>query len=574
MENWNLEEKQFQQTLQEIQALTVSLEQNSGLWTHTAVSLLVGLRSYEQLCMRIDEVYALSLLAVTIDPDSVEATIRFEQVEEMMFDVQERVMFLGQEALQVSTDRFVELSDQMPELRSYINYWEKLLKEQETLLEEVQAKLMDLEETGQRMEHQFETLMLKDLMIPHVMDEHGQPMQVSVHNFPRLLREATSAEVRESIFKAVYSTFQNYGPKFFAIHSKFVQTKIQAASLRGHASVWKEVWGNNPDELAWYERMTEEIYGNIELSHELVNLRQRCFAVKEVRPVDLFRSLTEVQMPRIPLDQAWQIILYAAGQVGEEYQACVERAIPNVVIGLDLPPAFSINSYRKGPMALSSYDGSVASLLTLAHEAGHLAHMQTANQAQHYVYSEAELLPSEVAALLLEILVLEYLIDQAESAEENEYIRFVAIEKYRHTLFRSSLWNEFEKQTYEMYQRGNASMENLVELYLNVQEQYLGHTFSQDALYGYDWVRVPHLFTPFYAGRYPLAFVTAVDFIERMKNDPAAERRLLEFLQAGGSRKTDELLALLECDLLRPEPYRRVFMKLRGYINKFENITK
>ena len=289
---------------------------------------------------------------------------------------------------------------------------------------------------------------------------------------------------------------------------------------------------------------------NVSALHRYMELRRRVLGLDALRYWDLYVPLTKEDDRRYSFDEACDLMLRALAPLGEDYLGVVRRAIDERWYDVYETPGKASGAYSSGgrgltPLILLNYQGTLDDIFTLVHETGHSLHTHLASEAQPGRYAQYEMFVAEVASTTNECLLLRYLLDNAQDTAERAHLLNHLCEQFRGTLFRQTLFAEFERDVNEASARGEGmGADALSERYAQLNELYYGSAVTLDDEIAHEWERIPHFYYNYYVYVYATSFAAAVALSKRiLTGDAIARDRYLAFLASGSSKPPIELLA-------------------------------
>lgn len=313
----------------------------------------------------------------------------------------------------------------------------------------------------------------------------------------------------------------------------------------------------------------EEVYDNLIATvrehtaplQEYVALRKQVLGLDEVCFYDLFVPLVEGVDRRYTYEEAQELVLKATSVLGEDYTAVLKEAFDNRWI--DVYPAknkatgaYAIDAYGYHPYSLLNFTGTLNDVFTIAHELGHVMHSYYSNANQPYVYADYCIFTAEVASTVNEQLLFDHLYKNSTSEQEKALLLCNQLDNIRSTLYRQTLFADFENETHKMVEKGLPLLpDTLCQMYKGLYEIYHGQDFVIDDTLSYEWARIPHFYRAFYVYQYATGISAAVSIAKGiLSGDEAAVRNYRTFLTKGGSDYPIELLKIAGVDMARPQP--------------------
>jgi len=394
-----------------------------------------------------------------------------------------------------------------------------------------------------------------ELELPEIVDEKGEKVQLTGGNFG-VFRESGCRSVREAAFRGMFGTYKKYNNTFAALYAGSVKKDNMNADIRGYRSACEAALfaGNVP--VSVYDSLIGAVHDALPAMQKYLHLRQKVLQLEEMDVFDLYCPMTaEVEYP-MPYEAGKVLVKNALKPLGEAYTALLERAFSENWIDVYETPgkhsgAYSMGVYGVHPYILLNYTDTLDDAFTLAHELGHAMHSHYSNTAQDFVNHDYKIMAAEVASTVNEVLLTEYLLAAETDPRRRAYILNHFLEGFRTTVFRQTLFAEFERKAHEMEQEGiPLTADALNNLYAELEQIYYSAAKLQDVV-AVEWSYIPHFYRAFYVYQYATGFCAAVAIASRLLKTGDASG-YLHFLTTGGSDYPLEELKLAGVDLTSP----------------------
>ena len=410
-----------------------------------------------------------------------------------------------------------------------------------------------------------------DLVFDSVQDGDGHTVEVTGSNYITL-QMSQDRTLRERAFRSYYKGYRQHSNTFAAAYSGAVKAATAEAVARHYESsrAMSMAGENIPTEV--YDNLVSAARAHLPAMYRYVALRKKILGLDELHYYDVYAPLVGERKESYTYGQAQQMVLDAVAPLGEDYQALVKKAYAERWI--DVYPnkgksggAYSSGTYDSNPYILMNFTGTLDSVSTLAHEMGHSMHTWHSNHAQPPQYADYTLFVAEVASTVNENLMIEQLLKQEQDPARRLYLLNQYLENFKGTVYRQTMFAEFEREAHAMAERGEAlSPAALNSLYAGLVKDYFGPELVMDEEVQYEWARIPHFYRPFYVYKYATGYSTAVALSEAILTEgESAVKRYREFLSMGGSAYPLDELRHAGVDLATPAP-------VNAALDKFERI--
>lgn len=469
--------------------------------------------------------------------------------------------FIKPEILSIPKERLEVFFEQETGLSQYRRALDEILRFREHTLSEAEEGL--LAKANELMEapgNIFSKLMNADMKFPSIRDMEGNRIQVTGGNFV-LLQHNEDRGLRKQVFESVYQTYARWGNTIAAIY----MSQIKADQFRADVSRYPSARAMYLDQAnipqTVYDNLIEVVHRHLPAMHRYVSLRKRLLDVDELHMYDVYVPIVENVKCTYSFEEAKDIVQKALAPMGEEYISILQKGFEERWIDVyenegKRQGAYSWGTYGTHPYVLLNFQGDLDSVFTLAHEMGHAIHTYYSNQAQPITYSDYRIFVAEVASTCNEALLTHYLLEHTEDEKLKLYLINHYLESFRGTVYRQTMFAEFEQQVHQANAAGTAlTMEWLNRTYYELVKQYFGPDMVADEEIAYEWMRIPHFYTPFYVYQYATGYSAAIAFSNKiLREGPAAvERYIGQFLKGGCARDPIELLAAAGVDMSTPQ---------------------
>ena len=410
-----------------------------------------------------------------------------------------------------------------------------------------------------------------DLLFDAVKDGSGETVEVTGSNFVPL-EMSTDRTLRENAFHSYYKSYREHINTFAASYAGAIKAATAEAAARNYPSsrAMAMAGENVPAEV--YDNLVATVRKHIPAMYRYVRLRKKMLGVDALHFYDVYAPLVGDLKKSYSYETAQEMVLKAVAPLGEDYQATVRKAYAERWI--DVYPnrgkrggAYSGGCYDSNPYILLNFSGTLDSVSTLAHEMGHTIHSWRSRQHQPPQYADYTLFVAEVASTVNENLLIEQLLANENDPQTRLYLLNQYLENFKGTVYRQTMFAEFEREAHAMVERGEAlNAAALNALYKRLVTDYFGNDMVIDDEIQYEWARIPHFYRPFYVYKYATGYSTAVALSEGiLKEGEPAVKRYKEFLSMGGSAYPLDELRHAGVDLATPAP-------VDAALEKFERI--
>lgn len=426
-------------------------------------------------------------------------------------------------------------------------------------------------------ENIYDMLSFADLKFPEIQDENDEKVRVTHSNFSLFLK-SKNQRVRKDAFDAMYSTYGQFKNTFASTLYGGIKSEIFYAKARKFESALQGSLFQDDVSVDVYNNLIDAVHENLDTLNEYVDLKKKVLNLDKINMYDLYVPLTENFDMKITYDKAQEIILEALKPLGEEYLSNVSKVFNEGWIDVygnegKQGGAYSWGSYDSKSYILISYKDDLNSLFTLAHEMGHSMHSYYSKNNQSYLYSGYKIFVAEVASTLNELLLIDYLLKKADSKEERIYLLNYYLEQFRTTVYRQTMFGEFEKICHEKVENGEPlTAEEFTAIYYDLNKKYYGDSCEVNEEIGLEWSRIPHFFSNFYVYKYATGFSAASALSKQiLEEGESAVSRYKEFLKSGGSEFPLVQLKKAGVDMQKKESVEEALDVFKDLVKQLQN---
>ena len=401
-------------------------------------------------------------------------------------------------------------------------------------------------------------------------------MEVTHARYGKLI-ESKDRSVREAAFHSLYAGYRQFANTMAATFEGNVKQGNFYARMRQYPSARAMYLAENEIPESVYDNLLESVHTALPLMHRYMAFRKKCLGVSELHMSDLYVPLTGRYEKTYSYKEAKELILRALKPLGEEYLTLLRTGFENRWIDVyenegKRSGAYSNCVYGVHPYVLMSFDGTLNSVLTLAHEMGHSIHSWYSNENQTFTYAGYKIFVAEVASTCNEILVLNYMISETKDRDEKFYLVNQLAERFRTTLFRQAMFAEFEWETYKLSWNGTPLTKDLLcGLYHELNSEYYGEETVIDEDIDHEWERIPHFYMQFYVYQYATGFSAAMSIARRiLAGDEKTKEGYFRFLKCGCSMKPVELLKLVGLNMEEPTVVNEAVKVFENLLDEME----
>ncbi|MBA2877608.1 oligoendopeptidase F [Anoxybacillus kamchatkensis] len=581
---WRLEDifatdEQWEEEFQAIAALLPKFSEYKGKLGESAETLYEALQYRDHVLLRLGKLYAYAHMRH--DEDTTNSLYQgFESRAEGLYaEAGNAMAFIVPEILALDESVVRTFLQQYEPLRLYEHELDEMNRQRPHVLsEKEEAILAQAADVMNASSNTFGALNNADLRFPTIQDENREEVEVTHGRYIRFL-ESEDRRVRHDAFKAVYDTYRKYENTFASTLNGAVKRNNFFARVRNYRSAREAALSKNQIPETVYDNLIETIHRYLPLLHRYVQLRKRVLGLDELHMYDLYTPLVKQVDMKVTYEEAKELLLKGLAPLGEQYIAIVKEGFDNRWVDVHetrgkRSGAYSSGSYGTNPYILMNWQDNVNNLFTLAHEFGHSVHSYYTRKYQPYPYGNYSIFVAEVASTCNEAILNDYLLQTIDDEKKKLYLLNHYLETFRGTVFRQTMFAEFEHMIHQMAQNGEAlTAQTLTEKYYELNKTYFGDGIVIDEEIGLEWARIPHFYYNYYVYQYATGFSAATALSKQILEEgtPAVER-YIAFLKAGSSDYPIEVLKKAGVDMTSPEPIEQACQVFEQKLQQLEQL--
>ena len=554
-------EEAWSQALSESASLPEELAAYQGKLGESAETLLSYLTRMEEISHQADRLFVYAMLRA--DEDTANSTHQAMKGKCFSFlvSLSSATAFEGPELVAIPDETLDAFYAQEPGLTKYRRYLTKARLEKPHILSQAEEKLLaGAAEVGAAPSNIFNTLNNADMTFPAVTDSEGVTYPLTNGSYISLM-ERSDRTLRENAFRSFYGVYESYANTLAASYNAEVRKNLFFAKARKYDSALAAAMEPVEVPEAVYHSLVDTVRKNLDKMHRYMGLRKKAMGLSELHMYDIYANMIPEAEEVVPFAQARDEVIDAMGILGEEYQSVLKSGFEARWMDIYENKGKRSGAYSCGcagihPFVLLNHKETLDSEFTLAHELGHAMHSYLSDKHQPSIYNEYVLFVAEVASTCNEALLMQYLLARTEDPRKRAVLINYFLEQFRTTLYRQTMFAEFELKAHEMAAAGETlTADNLKAMYLQLNKDYYGEETVVDEEIAIEWARIPHFYRNFYVYQYATGFSAAIAISQKIQKEGApAVKNYLKFLSGGCSTDPVSLLKIAGVDMSTPAP--------------------
>lgn len=585
-DQWNLghifanrqsQQKAIVQLKQQLDEITTF----KGKLSYDSTTLAHCLKKMDEIQLLMEKIFAYARMHRDIDAKNAKYQAMTAQAEELLAQTNAALSFIHPELLAIPKEILQKTVQTTPALSEFSFYIQNLLRLSEHVLspteEELLAKISELKKTPGTI---FEMLAHADLEFPETPTESGEMVKLSEGRYYTLIR-STNRSVRKSAFENLFSAYAAFRNTLAATYSGSVKAAGLNSNIRKFPSSLAAALEETNIPTTVYSNVIDTIHQTLDPLHQYISLKKQALCLDEIHMYDLYTPLTRESNDTFPFEKGLKLVYDSLHPLGKQYHNDLSAGINNGWVDRyenqnKRTGAYSWGIYGVHPFVLLNYNDKYGAVSTLAHELGHAMHSFYSNQSQPHIASSYTIFCAEVASTTNEILLLNHMLKIEQNPQKRALYINQYLEQVRTTVYRQTMFAEFEKIVHTKAAQGEPLTADLLEsIWLDLNHTYYGNEIIIDSLIKIEWARIPHFYRPFYVYQYATGYAAATALAKALENEgEAAQQRYLQYLKSGGSKYSIDLLKLAGVDMTTPQPLKVTLLIFHERLKELESLLK
>ena len=573
-EEWEKEFKSVSEKVSGYQKFEGKLAESSEI-------LLACLRFDEGINIKLDQLHLYAMLSKDSDMRVGKYHSMDDRIKSLYSKVGAASSFIRPELLKIPDEKLNGIIDSNEALKIYKHNIDDLLRSKKHTLSNAEEKILAMAaELTQTPYNTFSIFTNADLKMPFIEDDQGGVTELS-HGRYYSAMYSKDRDYRARVFKAYLESYKGYLNTFTVLFNGNLKTNIFNARARNFNSALESALHTNNIPTSVYHNLIESANQNLQPMHRWAALKKKLLGVTELFPYDVYVTVfNSHNEKKYSYEDGVEILLNSLKIMGAEYLSSLNKAFNNRWIDVFETKAKKSGAYSSGttfgihPYVLLNWTDLLNDVFTLTHEIGHNMHSYYTGQNQPYPYANYSIFVAEVASTINESLLLDHLLEIAESREEKLFLLERYLNNLTATFYRQVMFAEFEMIVYDRTEKGESlTSEVLSDLYKNIYQKYWGPDMFVPAEEQYTWARIPHFYYNFYVYQYATGFAASEVLAKKVKTEgEPAVNKYLNFLKAGSSDYPINILTAAGVDMNSPEPVRAVSERMNQVLNEMEDL--
>ncbi|MBO4384794.1 MAG: oligoendopeptidase F [Clostridia bacterium] len=570
----------WEKSLEEMKAYPERIASFKGRISASPETLLEYFRLRDELFVKVERLANYAMRKSDEDTGNSFYQAMKGKIMNLYVTLESADSFSTPEIISIPDEKIAEYIKLVPGLELYKRPIEKIRRFKPHTLSDAEERILAL--SGQVTSAPGETASAfrnADLKFPDVYDAEGNALKVTQGSFIPLL-EGSDRNVRKAAFESLYHTFESYKNTSAAFLDSQIKGLIFNAQARNYESTLHAALDRTEVPVSVYHNLIGAVHDNLHYLHKYIALRKKLMGLDELHMYDLYTPIVGDADREIPYEEAKEIILKALAPLGEEYLGILREGFNNRWIDVYENEGKRSGAYSScgdpHPFVLLNQKDTLDSMFTIAHEMGHSLHTYYSLKNQPVCQADYVIFVAEVASTCNEVLLVKYLLNNTKDKRERAYLINHFLESFRSTLYRQTMFAEFELYMNRLGETGaSLTADALCDKYYELNKQYFGDAIVADPEIAYEWERIPHFFYNFYVFQYATGFSAACAIANRILSEgESAVKDYKKFLSAGGSTDPITILKYAGVDMTTAEPVNEALKLFGDLIDEMEELMK
>ncbi|MEG0576296.1 MAG: oligoendopeptidase F [Bacilli bacterium] len=570
-------EELFLEDLKEITKEINLIEKYKGHILDNEQTLYDAISSYFKYARKIEKLYMYAHLNYDSETNNIKYETNFRKIENLCRDFGIITSFIEPELLKTDYKQIVEFSKSNPLLKEYSIFFKESFRNKEHILSLKEEELLNkFSNVLGNSSEVYEKLTDTDMVLGTIFDENKEEVELTDSNYSLYLA-SKDKEVRKSAFYRMYTAYKGLINTFASTYKGNIEYSCVDAKIRGYNSSLESALFSDNIDVSVYNNLIDAVSNNLEPLYKYYDLKKEILKLDEFHLYDNYVDLIYLKETNYTFLEAKDLVIKSLSVLGNDYISNLNKAFDEHWI--DIYPnaskrsgAYSSGGYDTFPYVLLNFQGKLDDVSTLAHELGHSMHSYYSRHNNTYQQSDYTIFVAEVASTVNELLLCKYIIKNKENKEEKLNVINRMLDLFKGTIYRQTMFAEFEKITHEMVEKDEIiNSENLSNIYYELNKKYFGNNVIVDEEIKYEWARIPHFYYNFYVYKYATGLSAACFIVNRiLKNEENALEDYLKFLTLGGSMYPANELKVAGVDINDPKIVESAIEMFNETINDFK----
>lgn len=581
---WDLEaiyknKEEFEDELKKIEQEIDKIDKYKDILMESSSNLLECLELDTNISRRLSKAHTYANCYFDSDTGNASYQEMLGKVNNLYQKYSEKISFIEPSILKCDYNTIQKYMEESPKLKSYERNLKEIYRFKKYILSDNEEKIIsNLEKALDSSSTTYESLTDTDMTYGNIIDENGESVELTDSNYNKYIK-SNDRRVRKEAFDELYRVYSNFKNTICSTIKGNIEANTSIAKIRGYnSSIEASLFSDNID-VSVYNNLIDTVSNNLSSLFKYYDLKKKILGLDEMHLYDTYVSIINEKPREYTFDEAKELVKKALSVLGDKYINDLNNAFTEKWIDIynnkgKRGGAYSGGSYDTYPYVLLNFEGTLNDVSTLAHELGHSMHSYYSRLNNSYQDSNYKIFVAEVASTVNELLLSKYLLKNTSDKREKLIILNNLLDLFKATIFRQTMFAEFEKNIYEKHEKGEIlTAELLCNDYYELNKKYFGNSVYVDDEIKYEWERIPHFYYYFYVYKYATGLSAACYIVNGiLSGSKDALDNYLKFLTLGGSMDPLDELKVAGIDMTKPDSILSAIHMFDEVLEEFEQL--
>ena len=581
---WDLEaiyknKEEFEDELKKIEQEIDKIDKYKDILMESSSNLLECLELDTNISRRLSKAHTYANCYFDSDTGNASYQEMLGKVNNLYQKYSEKISFIEPSILKCDYNTIQKYMEESPKLKSYERNLKEIYRFKKYILSDNEEKIIsNLEKALDSSSTTYESLTDTDMTYGNIIDENDESVELTDSNYNKYIK-SNDRRVRKEAFDELYRVYSNFKNTICSTIKGNIEANTSIAKIRGYnSSIEASLFSDNID-VSVYNNLIDTVSNNLSSLFKYYDLKKKILGLDEMHLYDTYVSIINEKPREYTFDEAKELVKKALSVLGDKYINDLNNAFTEKWIDIynnkgKRGGAYSGGSYDTYPYVLLNFEGTLNDVSTLAHELGHSMHSYYSRLNNSYQDSNYKIFVAEVASTVNELLLSKYLLKNTSDKREKLIILNNLLDLFKATIFRQTMFAEFEKNIYEKHEKGEIlTAELLCNDYYELNKKYFGNSVYVDDEIKYEWERIPHFYYYFYVYKYATGLSAACYIVNGiLSGSKDALDNYLKFLTLGGSMDPLDELKVAGIDMTKPEAILSAIHMFDEILEEFEQL--
>lgn len=573
------DEKEWQKDFDDVKEKILKVLEYKDSFLSNGKKLYEYLKYDEEVSRKLEKIYYYAHLNYDADTLDEKYKVMTNKVSDLFTKYNELSSFVVPEILKLDEEKLNTFYKEEEKLEDYRFSIENIYRfKNHTLDEEKEKMLSNLSKCLSNPEETYEALTDSDFEYDYITDEKGNKVKFNESNYSLFIK-SKDRSVRKKAFEMLHNKYKKYIRTITSTYKGEVENNVVLAKIRNYDSAISASLYSDNVPVDIYDNLIKVVNDNMNVLYDYYDLKKEILSLDCLHMYDTYVEIINKIDKKYSFDEAKEIVIDALSVLGDKYVKNLKKAFDEKWIDIyhskgKRSGAYSSGNFDVNPYVLLNFEGTLNDVSTLAHELGHSMHTYLSCKNNPYQYSSYEIFVAEVASTVNELLLANYMLKNSKNKDEKLAIINHILDLYKATLYRQTMFAEFEKETHKLREKGEVLTSDLLSnTYYNLVKKYFGPNVLCDDLIRYEWARIPHFYYNFYVYKYATGISAASYIVDGiLNNKEGALENYINFLKTGGSMYPLDELKIAGVNLNSKSVILSAIKTFEKYLKEFKDI--